>query len=121
MLVKLIRNVLGYTIVGLDVVTRGSKLKRDPAKQAEVEAELKNLSIYQFTACPFCVKTRRAVHKLNLPIAYVGAEEGKAGRQELLAGGGKIQVPCLRIQENGEDVWLYESGDVIEYLSKRFA
>jgi len=121
MVVKLIRNVLGYTIVGLDLITRGSKQKRPAEKQAKIEKELENMSLYQFTACPFCIKTRRALHKMNLPMEMRNAEEGKPGREELLAGGGKIQVPCLRVQENGKDIWMYESGEIISYLEKRFA
>jgi glutathione S-transferase len=40
-------------------------------------------------------------------------------RQELIAGGGKKQVPCLKIEEeNGATQWLYESRDIIKYLQK---
>jgi glutaredoxin 2 len=36
---------------------------------------------------------------------------------ELVAGGGKSQVPCLRIEsENGEVRWMYESVDIVRYL-----
>jgi len=38
--------------------------------------------------------------------------------QALLQGGGKTQVPCLRIeQEDGSVEWMYESNDIISYLS----
>lgn len=36
---------------------------------------------------------------------------------DLVAGGGKGQVPCLRIETDGGEVrWLYESIDIIRYL-----
>ena len=36
---------------------------------------------------------------------------------DLIAGGGKSQVPCLRIEdENGGVSWMYESIDIIRYL-----
>ncbi len=36
---------------------------------------------------------------------------------DLIAGGGKSQVPCLRIEtENGDVRWLYESIDIVRYL-----
>ena len=43
--------------------------------------------------------------------------------EELLKGGGKSQVPCLRIEQisktnETEVVWLYESDDIIEYIKK---
>jgi len=42
-------------------------------------------------------------------------------RQELLEGGGKAVVPCLKIK-NGDSVdWLYESMDIIRYLDEHFS
>lgn len=119
--IKLIRNFLGLLIATIDVLTRGSKLKRTPEKQQQVNQDAKNLSLYQFFACPFCIKTRRAMYKLNLPIEKRSASEGSSYRDDLLQGGGKIKVPCLRIEENGKVEWLYESSDIIRYLEKRFA
>ncbi|HAI96784.1 MAG TPA: glutaredoxin, partial [Methylococcaceae bacterium] len=36
-------------------------------------------------------------------------------------GGGKLKVPCLRIEEDGKVSWMYESSDIINYLEDRFA
>lgn len=37
--------------------------------------------------------------------------------QALMQGGGKTQVPCLRIEQaDGNVEWMYESNDIIEYL-----
>jgi len=41
-------------------------------------------------------------------------------RTELESSGGKIQVPCLQISQDGEVSWLYESNDIIGYLDKHF-
>jgi len=36
---------------------------------------------------------------------------------ELIAGGGKIQVPCLRVENKDGDVrWIYETSEIIRYL-----
>lgn len=121
MLLKLVRNGLGYTIAGVNLATRGKGLKRSAADQAAVDAELKNLALYQFTACPFCIKTRRAIHKLGLKIETRDAMNNAKARSELEQHGGKVKVPCLRISNEGEeDTWMYESGDIIAYLQKRF-
>ncbi len=38
----------------------------------------------------------------------------------LMQGGGKTQVPCLRIQNQaGEVEWMYESDDIIAYLKRQ--
>jgi glutaredoxin len=120
-LVKFIRQALGYIIVLLDLVSRPKKLKRSSEAQAKVEADIANMSLYQFYACPFCIKTRRALHKLNLPIQTRNASEGSQHRQALLAGGGTIKVPCLRIEQDNEVKWMYESSDIIQYLNQRFS
>ena len=121
MLVKLLRNGLGQLIIFIDFITRPSKMKRSAEAQVEVVKEAEKLALYQFNACPFCVKTRRTMHKLNLPIKLKDAKNNDQDRQFLLEQGGKIQVPCLRIQSEGKDEWLYESKAINTYLTNRFA
>jgi glutaredoxin len=121
MFIKAVRNILGQLIIFLDFISRPRKLRRTPEAQAAVEQAAAGLTLYQFRACPFCVKTRRALHQLNVPVSLRDASNDSRARQELLAQGGKIQVPCLRIEENGQSVWLYESKAIIAYLQQRFA
>ena len=121
MIVKALRVGLGQLIVLLDLVSRPAKLKRDPAAQARVEEQARGLSLYQFHPCPFCVKTRRTLHRLNVPVALRDAKNNEQDRQALLEGGGRIKVPCLRIEEDGKTTWMYESKAIIEYLDNRFS
>lgn len=114
------RNLLGCIIAFFDIITRGTKLKRSPEAQKQVEAAAQGLSLYQFFACPFCIKTRRAMYKLNVPIVKRSVSNGSPYRDELLLGGGKIQTPCLRIEKGGEVTWLYESSAIIDYIEQRF-
>jgi hypothetical protein len=58
LLINLIRNLLGSIIAAIDFITRGSKLKRSAQAQQQVEMELEKLALFQFFACPFCIKTR---------------------------------------------------------------
>ena len=121
MLLKIIRNVLGYGIAAADKLTRPKAMARSPEQQAQVNAQTANMTLYQFKACPFCIKARRAIHKLGLNIPTVDAMNDAQARNELQQMGGKVQVPCLRILEEGkDDTWMYESGDIIQYLQKRF-
>lgn len=119
--IKLIRNLLGGIIALADILTRGAKQKRTPEQQQAVNIEASQMALYQFFACPFCIKTRRAIYKLNLPIEKRSASEGSYYRTELEQQGGKIKVPCLRIEQDGKVEWLYESSEIIQYLQKRFA
>jgi len=121
MIVKALRVGLGQLIVAGDALTRPRPQKRSPQGQATVNKEAAALALYQFHACPFCVKTRRAMHRLNVPVALHDAKADPQAREQLLAGGGKVKVPCLRIEEAGGTRWMYESNEIIAYLEKRFA
>lgn len=121
MLIKALRIGLGQLIVIGDAVSRPRPQRRSAQGQETVAKEAANLSLYQFHACPFCVKTRRAIHRLNVPITLHDAKNDPAGRDRLLAGGGKVKVPCLHIQDGDQSRWLYESNDIIAYLEQRFA
>ena len=60
------------------------------------------------------------MHRLNLPIETRDAQNDSTHRQALLEGGGKIKAPCLLIEEDGQQTWLYESKEIIAYLKKSF-
>ena len=121
MIVKALRIGLGQLIIFIDFITRPGKKKRPADAQAQVEQAARGLTLYQFHACPFCVKTRRTLRRLNVPVALRDAKNNQQDRQTLLEQGGRIKVPCLRIEENGETTWMYESKVIIEYLDKRFS
>ena len=118
---KALRVGLGQLVIGIDFLTRPSRKKRDPQAQAAVAEAAQDLTLYQFHACPFCVKTRRTLHRLNVPVALKDAKNNAQDRQTLLEQGGKIKVPCLRIEDNGQTTWMYDSKVIIDYLDKRFA
>ena len=122
MILKAFRNGMGSLIAGIDCITRPAKKQRSPEAQAQVNEQAASLSLYQFHACPFCIKVRRALHKLNVPVALHDVNKNPAYEQELIEGGGKRKVPCLRIiKEDGSVHWMYESNDIIQYLEDRFA
>jgi glutaredoxin 2 len=52
---------------------------------------------------------------IKIPLKDILFESGNS--DNLIAGGGKNQVPCLRIEnEDGDVRWLYESIDIVRYL-----
>jgi len=120
MILKLLREGLGRLVMFFDWLTRPKPVQRTPEQQRLVEEQLKGMKLYQLKACPFCIKTRRALYRLNLPIETRDVQRGSPWREELEQGGGRIQVPCLRIESDGQDVWMYESGDIIRFLEQRF-
>ena len=97
---KIIRWILGRIILIIDFVTRPKKIIRSEEEQQKIDNTFSNHSIYQFHTCPFCVKVRRYLRKESLNIELRDARNNKKFREELKTNGGKIQVPCLRIEKN---------------------
>lgn len=121
MLLKIVRNALGMLIVFFDWLTRPKKTKRDPESQARAQAALEGHTLYQLYACPFCVKTRRAVHRLGVNVTTRDINKDPQNRISLQQGGGQVKVPCLRIDSAEETQWMYESSEIIQYLESKVA
>ena len=81
-----------------------------------------NLKLYQFKTCPFCIKVKRNNKRLSLKIETRDAQHNSTHREELLQGGGQVKVPCLKITDDkGNQSWMYESNEIMQYLQGRFA
>ena len=118
---KPIRWVLGQIIIFVDWVTRPKPVQRSVEAQKEIDAQTENMVLYQFNQCPFCVKTRRQIRRLALNIEKRDARNDARWNQELIADGGKYQVPCLKITDNDGSVeWMYESSEINQFLNEKF-
>jgi glutaredoxin len=115
-----VRPVLAFFLLNFERLFPGRReITRTPEEQAEVDTRLKHLRLYQFPACPFCLKVRREIRRLGLEkIELRDARAGTPGEKELLDGGGQIQTPCLRIEDpaTGTTRWVYESDVIIREL-----
>jgi len=118
---SLIRWVLGKLILFINLLTLPKPILRKNIDQDRVDKETKKLTIYQFEACPFCVKVRRFIWKNSLKINLKDAKKNKKFKSELVNGGGKHKVPCLKIvKKYSKTIWLYESTEIIKFLKKEF-
>lgn len=119
---RTVRLVVSPFVVTIDRLTQPKGIERPAEAQALIDLQARELALYHFQSCPFCIKTRRFIRRLSLPIELRDAQHDSGHRAELLSGGGEVKVPCLRIPEAGGQVrWLYESTDIIDYLNTRFA
>ena len=118
---RIIRLILGKLILLFNWVFTPRGITRDASSQASIDAQTAGLKLYQYEACPFCVKVRREMKRQSLHIETRDVKRSESAREELLAGGGNLKVPCLRIDEGErEPRWIYESKDIIQYLERRF-
>ncbi len=112
----IIRFILGKLILFFNAIFAPTPIARSAEDQQKIRSATVGISLYQFEACPFCVKVRRSFARQNIHIPICDAKTDPY-RTELLNGGGKAQAPCLRIDRGGNDVqWLYESKDIIAYM-----
>ena len=118
---KLIRLILGGVILFFDRVFSPTPVMRSPAEQARVDEAAQSFELYQLNACPFCVKVRRTMKRLAIPIVLREIGDDATAHAELMAGGMIDQVPCLRVTDSlGKVTWLYESTAIVEFLENRF-
>ena len=121
MLLKIFREGVGRLMALISFISTPAKVKRAPEEQEKVNRIVKNMALYQYFACPFCIRVRRTIRRLNLPMEYRNAQKrGGEHRATLEKEGGAVQVPCLRIDEDGKSIWMYESSDIVAYLNQRF-
>jgi len=117
-----LRLLLAPIVLIAEKLSTPKAIARSPEAQAEVDRACQDLALYQFRSCPFCVKVRKEIARLGLPIETRDARLDQDRRQELAEGGGRVKVPCLRIAHaDGEDEWLYESDAINAWLQRRFA
>ncbi|KKO47774.1 glutaredoxin [Arsukibacterium sp. MJ3] len=129
---RLIRLVLTPFMLLAEWLTTPKAINRSAEQQAQVNQACQQLALYQFAACPFCIKVRKEMARLGLTIEKRDAQHNPLHRKTLHDNGGKIKVPCLRItsvvteaQPKGQaaaqqEQWLYESTAIIHYLQQQF-
>jgi len=78
-------------------------------------------SLYYFDGCGFCFRVFIAMKRLGIELEKRNIMHSMQYREELLQGGGRTTVPCLRIERGDEVEWMYESADIIRYLENLVA
>ena len=76
--------------------------------------------LYKTEICPFCMMVRRFMDKQGMKLPLKDTMTDAEARAELVAGGGRATVPCLRIEQpDGSYEWMYESRDIMAYLAEQ--
>jgi len=75
--------------------------------------------LYYKPSCPFCQRVLTANESIGAPLALRDISANEVFRMELITLGGKQQVPFLVDEKRG--VRMYESVDIIEYLTTHYA
>lgn len=119
---RTLRLLLTPLVLLWEKLTPPKGIERTPEAQLQVDTQTAAMALYQFKSCPFCIKVRREMRRLSLNIELRDAQHDTQHRSALQSGGGKAQVPCLRLKDkDGNEQWLYESDAIIQLLRSRFA
>ena len=79
------------------------------------------LALYHFDGCPFCAMVRAAIADLDLDVELRNIHADADYRDDLIAARGRATVPVLRITSpNGDERWMPESRDIINYLQQTY-
>jgi glutaredoxin len=76
----------------------------------------KELTLYYFDTCPFCIRVLRYLEGRGISIPMKNTMQDASAREELMQIGGKTQVPCLVI--DGQP--LYESADIVSWFEENW-
>ena len=118
---KLVHAIVGPVLLLWDSLTSPEGIQRPSQVQQLIDDKTRNLTLYQFRSCPYCIRVRRAIKRHSLNIETRDALRDTVSRKQLLEGGGKIRVPCLKIMdEQGNATWMYESTAIVQHLEERF-
>lgn len=119
---RTLRFVLNPFMLLWEALSTPKGVQRSAEAQQLIDAQTRNLALYQFQTCPFCIKVRKEIKRHSLNIELRDAQHDATHRSDLEREGGKAQVPCLRIVDaDGKVQWLYESDAINAWLQQRFA
>jgi len=76
------------------------------------------LTLYYKPSCPYCQNVLGEVESLGITLQLKDISADQKNKEELIALGGKQQVPYLVDTERG--VQMYESNDIIEYIAEHY-
>lgn len=75
------------------------------------------LILYVKTGCPYCRRVLHAVDDLGLTVTQRNIDD-EGVEADLIARGGKRQLPYLVDEEKG--IEMYESEDIVSYLTTNY-
>lgn len=93
---------------------------KDKKNASSTHTVVPGLVLYYYASCPFCRRVRQHIQQQGWVIEERDVLQDSGWRKELMEGGGKTQVPCLKIESPDASAnWMYESMDIVNYLNDR--
>jgi glutaredoxin len=77
-------------------------------------------AIYISRFCGACYRVLNAVDELGIDIEIRDVTANPGLRDEIRRATGRRTVPVLRIIEDGQQEWMFESREIVKFLNRRF-
>jgi hypothetical protein len=124
-----IPNFVWKLVAGVGMITRPfeeakfRKLRTLSTEEVVKRSEpFRGHTLYHFHLSPFSARVRQAIAELQIEIPCFDVLENDVAHAELMAGGRRDLLPCLKIETPGQSPrWMYESADIVDYLKSRAA
>ena len=95
-------------------------IQRSQEAQERVNAAAARMRLFVMPGCLYCHRVLKVMKHLQLPIPVMLTSD-ESNAMELYNEGGSTQTPCLNYTNaKGQTIWLYESSDIIAYLTRQF-
>jgi glutaredoxin len=79
------------------------------------------LALYHFNGCPYCSMVRSAIDQLGIEVELRDIFQDSQQLDDLVEARGRATVPVLRITTpGGDDRWMPESRDIVDYLRNTY-
>ncbi len=79
------------------------------------------LALYYYDGCPFCSMVRQTIDHLGVNVELRNILSEPAHRSDLVEARSRATVPVLRISSpDGDDRWMPESRDIMQYLQQNY-
>ena len=73
-------------------------------------------ALYYYDTCPFCQRVLQALPKVKVEVEKRNVMTNRAYSDQQYKATGRTTVPCLLIDDNGKETWMYESADIVRFL-----
>jgi glutaredoxin len=116
----IMRRSIGVVVHLLSLMTRPVQIQRSEQELKLLAQELKHLRLYDYKGCPSSLKVHHTLHRLNLDIQYCDIRKCQIHSDYLLSQHGRLQAPCLRIENADGVTWVNGPEAIIQYLVTHF-
>ncbi|MEM8768502.1 MAG: glutathione S-transferase N-terminal domain-containing protein [Pseudomonadota bacterium] len=102
-------------------MTDGSNPGTEQTDGMAAHDSAEHYELFHSETCGFCHRVRHYFAQAGWEIPLRDVNRDRDARAELMAGGGRTMVPCLKITRGEQVTWMYESLDIIDYLEQQRA